>query len=150
MPEIYCVDTGSLIKLNRDFPQDVFPGVWENMDRLAASGRLEAPAEVLQEIERGDDELVSWARQHRGMFKRPDADQITAVQEILAAFPSLVDASKETPDADPFVVALAKAGNDLQASSLIPDRYVVVTEERRRGIPLACSRYGKAGHSALS
>jgi len=27
MLEIYSIDTSSLIKLNRDFPRDVFPGV---------------------------------------------------------------------------------------------------------------------------
>lgn len=49
---------------------------------------------------------------------------------------------KETPEADPFVVGLAKAGTDAGASSLIPDRYIVVSEERRRAIPQACSKYG--------
>lgn len=141
MPEIYCIDTSSLIRLNRDLPQDVFPGVWEKIDVLADSGRLVAPTEVLREIEQGDDELVSWARRHRRIFRQLDAGQIAAAMEILARFPSLVDESKETPEADPFLVALAKAENDAQKSSLMPERYVLVTEERRKGIPLACSRY---------
>jgi hypothetical protein len=144
MLEIYCIDTSSLIKLRRDFPQDVFPGVWENIEKLGASGRLIAPTEVLREIERGDDELVSWVRQHRKLFKKPDQAQLMAVREILAAFPVLAQASKETPEADPFVVGLAKAGNDAAGSSLLPDRdrYIVVSEERRRATPQACSRYG--------
>lgn len=141
MPDIYCVDTSSLIALHRQFPRDVFPGVWENVEKLVASGRLLAPKEVFAEIERGDDELVSWARRHTRMFRPLDAVQIEAARQILAEFPSLADASKETPQADPFVIALAKIGNERPALPLLPNRHVVVTEERRRGIPTACARY---------
>jgi hypothetical protein len=97
---------------------------------------------VLREIERGDDELVTWTRQHRKLFKKPDQAMIAAIQQTLAEFPILAQPSKETPEADAFVVGLAKAGNEAQASSLLPDRYVVVSEERRRAIPQACLRYG--------
>jgi hypothetical protein len=138
MVETYSIDTSSLIELKR-FARDVFPGVWEKVEELISSGRLVAAEEVRREIERGDDELVRWAKQHRGLFRKPDEAQILAAQQALADFPNLVDPSKEGPDADPFVVALAKAGNEMP---LLPKPYTVVSQERRRAIPQACSRYG--------
>lgn len=143
MADHYCIDASSLIDLGRRFPPDVFPGVWQALSKLASSDRLFAPAEVLHEIERGHDELVSWAHENRRMFKKLNQSQLDTVAQILAQFPGLVDPSKETPDADPFVVSLALVTRSERQLSLFPPRVVVVTEESRKkeGIPKVCESY---------
>lgn len=103
-----------------------------------------APKEVREEIRQGDDELVPWAKGRKTMFKAPDKEQLECVKEIEAIFPSLVDPSKQTPQADPFVVALAHCGTKAEVSSLFQRKRIVVTEERRtrpHGIPQVCAHY---------
>lgn len=114
---------------------DIFTGLWERLAELARSGRLVAPREVLRELEKGDDELVPWAREHAMMFQDPDEQQLVTVQAILRQFPDFVDPDKETPEADPFVVARALVGKASQSASMLPQIWVVVAEENRRRMP---------------
>lgn len=119
----YCIDTSALISLwKRTYSPDVFRSLWKNLENLISQGRLIAPREVLNELEKygdKDDELLKWAKRHRGMFEDLDYNQLNLVQDILKHFPNLVDANKTIPDADPFVIALAMA-----------KRWTVITSEQ--------------------
>ena len=135
--------------LNRRYPMNIFPGIWERLGELATSERLVAPREVLRELEKGDDELLPWARQHAKMFQDPDDLHLATVQVILEHFPDFVDSDKETPEADPFVVARAIVGRS--SGSMLPQNWVVVAEENRRRrpehrprIPDVCDHYNVA------
>ncbi len=129
----YCVDTCALIDLYWDYPPDVFPGVWRNVETLVQSGRMIAPEEVFAELEQTDDELLEWAKGHRAMFKACDAEQIASAKIVMTDFPSLVDLERTIPDADPFVIAVGKKG------------YRVVTSETFKGgrasISSVCQSY---------
>jgi len=143
---VYCADTSSLVNVQRTYPLAVFPGVWERLSDLANDGRLVAPREVYNELERGgDDEIFQWAKNHRFMFRDPDTEQIDVAREIVndPKFEGLFDIDSETPDADPFVIALAAVQ---QCRSLMfPEQYVVVADEaraqpgRKPRIPDVCS-----------
>ena len=107
----HVIDTSALIDLHRVvYAPDVFQTLWARLAELADGRHLLAPREVFNEIARGDDALHTWAKQHKHMFCDPDIEQQTLVREIVHRFPKLVDSSKATPDADPFVIALAEAG----------------------------------------
>lgn len=132
-PEIiYCVDSSSLINLQRVYPLSVFPGLWQRMADLVKAGRLIAPREVYNELDRGgDDEIFQWAKANRSMFQDPNLNQIDVAREIVndPKFPGLFDIDSETPEADPFVIALAV---DLQqTTTLFPKKYVVVADEAK-------------------
>ena len=104
----YCIDTSALIDLwRRKYAPDVFRSLWEEIQKLISQGRLIAPQEVLEELKKQDDELLKWAKEHKGMFRDLDNEQQLQVRKILKKFPKLIDENKETPDADPFVIALA-------------------------------------------
>jgi hypothetical protein len=133
----YCIDTNALIDLwRRLYPMDIFPSLWKKMEDLVHSGKLIAPREVLNELEKMDDDLLKWAKKHRAIFIAPETEQLDQVKEILRVFPTLIDPNKTTPDADPFVIALA-----------ITERAVVVTNEKAAGpggppkIPNVCLKY---------
>ncbi|HCV43168.1 MAG TPA: DUF4411 domain-containing protein [Bacteroidetes bacterium] len=120
----YCIDTNALVDLwRRVYPVDVFPSLWKNIEGLIESGKLIAPREVLNELEQIDDDLSKWARKHRTMFVPPDQDQLDQVKDILRQYPTLIEANKTIPDADPFVIALGKT-----------EPAVVVTNERIAGL----------------
>jgi hypothetical protein len=80
-------------------------------------------------------------------FVRVDGKQVETVKEILARYPKLVDATKETEEADPFLVALALTQKRREAENLFPEReWVVVTQENRSPgkktkIPVVCDYY---------
>jgi len=59
---------------------------------------LIAPHEVFKEVEFKDDELLQWAKRHRHMFRKLDAEQAKKVREISETFPSLTDPNKEIPE----------------------------------------------------
>ena len=132
----YSFDTSALIDLKCLYPPDIFPTLWQELERRVKSRNVIAPKEVLNEINKRDDELSRWARKHKQMFKELNAEQVGMVQKILASFPDLVDINKETPDADPFVIALAMAGGDMVVTSEKP-----ANPGGRPKIPDVCESY---------
>ena len=134
----YCIDTSALVDLWRtSYPPDVFRTLWHRIEDLISEGRLIAPREVSKELEKRDDELLKWARRNKKMFKDLDTFQIKEVQRILNDFRDLVDPNRTTPEANPFVIALAEAKG-----------WSVITSENPGGpggcpkIPDVCKEYG--------
>lgn len=133
----YCIDTNALIDLwRRAYPPDIFPSLWRDLEKLISDGSLISPREVLNELEKKDDELLKWAKNHKKMFQDLDDAQARQVRSILNEFSNLIDQHKTTPDADPFVIALA-----------ISKGWAVITSEKpstggRPKIPDVCKRYG--------
>ena len=119
----YSVDTSVLLNgWRRNYPPDVFPTLWRNIEALADSGIFLASEEVLVELEKKDDEVYAWAKQHPGMFVQIDDDIQQIVTTILARFPRLIDNRPTRGGADPFVIALAAARG-----------YTVLTDEHSTG-----------------
>ena len=114
-----------------------FPSVWQQMSFHVKRKELIAPREVFEELRAGRDDLFDFARKHKEMFVELDAEQIALVLEILSVFPKLIDANKTIPDADPYVIALAKKKG-----------WSVVTAENKSNspkkpkIPNVCQHYG--------
>jgi len=80
----------------------------KDLEFLVDQGLLIAPDEVFQEIRVKDDELAKWGKFNKKMFVPLDTDQSLEVSAILEKFPGLVDRNKTIPEADPFLIALAK------------------------------------------
>ncbi len=140
--DVYCIDSSSLIKLVRDYPRRRFGTVWERLDQLVRTGRLIAPREVLKEALQGEDELAPWAKQHRRIFQPVNEEQAQVVSQILENHVALIDPLSDSPQADPFVIALAKTRNQ---AGLLPARHVVVSEEGKQHphkIPKVCAELG--------
>lgn len=133
----YCIDTSAFVEAGtRRWPIDVFPTVWDELDRVAARGQFVAPEEVFYELRAKADPLYAWARDRRYIFVPLDGAQMVATFQVLSDFPRLVGKLKGTYDADAFVVALARVRN-----------LTVVTEEDvgtpgRPRIPIACQHFG--------
>lgn len=132
----YCIDTSALIDLKRLYPRKIFPSLWENIEKLISQGRIVSPREVFKELEQyadKNDELLKWTKKHKKMFKDLDDAQMQHIHKILNEYPKLVDASKQGPQADPFIIALAMA-----------DGHCVITQESQtkiNKIPDVCKKY---------
>ncbi len=99
--ERYCIDTSSLVNLQRWRPATTHPKVWRRLASLIEDDRLLAPRAVLGELGERDDVLLRWARRHKTMFKRHTAEIVTRVRTIVKRFPDLVDVNAIQDDADP-------------------------------------------------
>lgn len=106
----YSVDTSALLDgWRRYYPPDVFPPVWEKLDKLIKDEILVASEEVLFELSRKDDDVYRWARDRSQMFvPTSDARIQKAVLQILANHKKLIDERENRSGADPWVIAEAQ------------------------------------------
>ncbi len=132
----YVFDTNIFIYMQRRFPEDIHESLWRVIEEVLESGIVISSEEVLDEITKGDDSLIEWAKARKGSFIESDEDIQSIVRDILRKNDRFVLGSKKTNGADPFVIALAKV-----------KLCKVVTEEPRSGtnnppkIPNICEQY---------
>jgi hypothetical protein len=135
----YSADTSALIDgLERYYPEDHFPGLWERVDGLITEGRLIISEEVWEEAQTKDAVVKAWCEPRKDSIVVPtDATVVQEVQRVLAGHERLVMNMKGRNRADPFVIAVASLR-----------RAVVVTgegsdgTENRPKIPFVCQDLG--------
>ena len=135
----YSLDTSALIDgLERYYPQDSFPALWERMDHLVEEHRAMMSEEVWEEIKSKDAVVQAWCEPRKDVLISPTTVEVAReVQGILSTYPRLVMNMKNRNRADPFVIAVAK----LRSA-------VVVTGEGSDGtatrpkIPFICEQMG--------
>jgi hypothetical protein len=121
----YSIDTsGFLDAWVRNYPPDVFPTIWRQMDSAARKGTLLASDEVLREVERKEDGAYNWMKARPEMIIAIDPEIEQQVREIMKRYPRLVDTKKGRSGGDPFVIAVARVRN-----------LAVITAENATGKP---------------
>jgi Domain of unknown function (DUF4411) len=134
-PSIYCIDTSSVLEwFIRTYPPVIFPGLQNRIEELISTGRLRAPKAVLDEIRPGDD-CYRWAKSQTTLFIEESASVQRIVAQLMATHFNPDKPSKGINGADPFVIAMAKAGGP---------HWIVVCDEHHgtsenRKIPFVCS-----------
>lgn len=135
---LYCLDTsGFLDGFVRQYPPEVFAGLWDRMDALARQGRLLVPEEVMLELEYHADDAYQWLDDRSDAILVPtDGPIVSEVRSILGQFPRLAMSGSTRNRADPFVIATASVRNA-----------VVITGERGGSesspkIPFVCDGTG--------
>lgn len=106
---VYVFDTSALIGAwVRAYPPDAFPRLWEQMECLVADGRAMAPEEVLDELQRRDDELHAWVKARAQTMIIPTTRALMLeARAILADHKELTKTGTGRSAADPFVIGLA-------------------------------------------
>lgn len=141
----YVLDTSALIGAwQRKYPPEVFPSLWENLDRLGEAGELFVPEEVFDELRRRDDELHEWvSARTANLVVATSRPVFLAVRSILHDHPKLTMTGTGRGRADPFVIAEAQIRG-----------CPVVTEERggsqqKPRIPHVCTVLGVSSIDVL-
>lgn len=133
----FCVDTSAWLDgWTRDYPRDVFPTLWQNIEERIAAVEIIASEEVYVELQKKDDDLHNWIKTRNSMLVSANEAIQRRVLQILASYPRLVDSLKGRSQADPFVIATAIETNS-----------VVVTGETggtatKPKIPYVCQQMG--------
>lgn len=107
---IYSVDTSALIDgLERYYPEEAFPALWERVDTLIDQGRFLMSEEVWEEVKVKDAVAKAWCESRKDRLVVPtDASVAATVQSLLVDHERLVMNLKGRNRADPFVIALAQ------------------------------------------
>jgi predicted nucleic acid-binding protein len=138
----YVFDTNVLITLLTFYPKDkpTFRALWDEIESLIKKKIMFSTDVVYKEINRyrGKNDIVKkWAKSHRkSFFIPPDKKTWQYAQDIMKNFPDLLDKKKlqtGEPDADPFLIALAKS-----------EGATIITQERKdlpNRIPMVASQY---------
>ena len=126
-----------MIELKEHYPIGLFPSVWENVEGLIKKGRLTSCWQVLEEVRRGDDELVAWCENRKDVLLNMDR-HINQVHEIIGKHPKLVNPNAKPDTADPYLIALAMSYKPLGYNP------VIVTEENQQQshIPHVAKKHG--------
>jgi len=139
----YVVDNDVLITLMRYHPPDkpAYHAIWDEIESLIKQKNMFSTTVVYDDIMKylgKDDRLKRWAISHKKyFFISPDKETWQLAQDIVKKFPDLVDKKKlqtGEPDADPFLIALAKS-----------EGATIITQERKdlpNKIPMVASHYG--------
>ncbi len=133
----YSIDTCSFTHLQRVYPQDTFPSVWQKFDELMSKGMVCSVEEVYLEIIAQTDSLSDWVSKNKDIFLPLDEEIQLNTKKILSTHSNLLDIKKNKSGADPFIIAVAMAY-----------KCSVVTEEKPSGgpdrskIPDVCKYYG--------
>lgn len=108
---LYSVDTSALIDgLERFYFEDTFPGIWENVATLVASGRFFISEEVWEEVKKRDEVVKAWCDRDRSgrLIVPTDGAIANEVRAILRDNERMVMTLKGRNRADPFVIAVAR------------------------------------------
>jgi predicted nucleic acid-binding protein len=106
----YSIDTNAIIDLvRRLYPPKIFPTLLRNCELMIAAGDLIASDEVRHELERKSGDAVhAWAVAQPHLFVPTDEAIQRDAAEILGQHRGLVDEDATEPQADAFVIALAR------------------------------------------
>jgi predicted nucleic acid-binding protein len=138
----YVVDTNVLITLMAHHPPDkpAYQAIWNEIEVLIKQENIFSTMVVYEEIIKylgKNDQLKKWAVSHKKrFFILPDEETWQFAQDIIKKFPDLLDKKKlqtGEPDADPFLIALAKS-----------EGATIITQERKdlpNRIPMVASHY---------
>jgi len=138
----YVVDNDVLITLMRYHPPDkpAYHAIWHEIESLIKQKNIFSTIVVYDDIMiylGKDDRLKKWAISHKKRFFIPINSEIFRLaQDIAKKFPDLLDKKKlqtGEPDADPFLIALAKS-----------EGATIITQERKdlpNRIPMVALHY---------
>jgi hypothetical protein len=134
----FSLDTSGLLDAwVRHYPPDVFPAVWSLMDSAVRKGEIFVIDEVVQELERKDDGISAWVRDHDNMIVPIDDGVQRRVAEIMSRHGRLVDSRKNRSGCDPWVIALAQERGLTVVTAEKPSRSLA-----RPKIPDVCQDLG--------
>ena len=107
-PYQYVIDTSALFDLKGKYPERIFRRLWELFNEMCGRAQVVAPREVLQEIRKGDDEMLVWADNYTDIFLEPTDQEALMVASVLSKYPAAIIQKYSTrPWADPMVIACA-------------------------------------------
>lgn len=142
----YVLDANVFIEAaRRHYAFDLAPKFWESLIHHAADGRIQSIDRIKQELERGKDDLATWAStEFSDAFASTDQEDViesyTEVMSWVQAQDQFVDAAKAdfATGADGWLVAYAKSKGRIVVTHEVVDPSI----KRKVPIPNVCEAFG--------
>ena len=123
MSKIYCLDSGVFINSwTKNFPNDLFPSVWNHLDKLCRDNLVFTTPEVAREVYEGGDDVSKWLKARKYIIAKPTEEILHQLKEVMNSYPKLAAEGSKRSAADPWVIAYA-----------FHRKAVIVTEEHESG-----------------
>ncbi|NUN09079.1 MAG: DUF4411 family protein [Ignavibacteriaceae bacterium] len=144
---IYFIDSSALITINRFYPKNIFPDLWEQIEDLFKKKRMFSHQLVYNEIvndKTPKDEIGKLIARHHSAFYPITNKQGQLAVKILATFPRLIDPRAKKDEADPWIIALVL--EKMEDEDIFGDAsdFVVVSSESEKSetkIPAVCKHF---------
>ncbi|MFZ2148993.1 MAG: DUF4411 family protein [Sedimentisphaerales bacterium] len=142
----YVLDANVFIEAERRYYAfDLAPVFWESLVHHAANGRIQSIDRIKEELERGNDELATWAREHfSDAFASTDEEDIiesyTEVMGWVQVKDQFSNAAKAAfaAGADGWLVAYARSKGCIVVTHEVLDPGI----RRKVPIPNVCEAFG--------
>lgn len=144
MSDLYVFDTNVFINAwHRYYPVDVFPGVWEHIERLLCQRQIAIHQMIYEEIACQKDTLSEWVDFFVGgdAIYRPDEEMLRVFIEIVERYEDRfiqVRRIKSRSGADPWVIATAL----LHHGVVVTDERLAPHPLKKINIPDVCNELG--------
>jgi len=113
----YLIDTNILVEAQKTYPRSMFPQVWNQLSWGISQGIIHFVPDVIEELKKGNDDLVEWISSHNGLSKLKTRDNTSVVQRYIEII-RFIDVSPAYNDkalrtwsdgsiADPWLIAAA-------------------------------------------
>ena len=132
----YVFDSNVFINLHQRYPMDIFPMMWNVLERLVKEGTVISSQEVYDELLVGGDELVKWVKKRKTSFYATTPSIQEKARQILSSHRGLIEGGKKMNSADPFVIALAMSTQRVLVTDESPTRNPLAPK-----IPDVCEAY---------
>ncbi len=143
---MYIIDSNFLININREIPVDIHDDLWDLILHLAQTNYLKVPERVIDELEKGSDNLAIWVKTNK-------KDLIVKTDDIFSELPIVLLKYQEGKEAipldeldilesiaDPYVIAHAiKLGGTVVSSERPCKGNYITQNPKNRKIPDICS-----------
>ena len=108
---LYLLDANVLIDANRDYyPIKRVPEFWTWLEHLGEQMQVRVPLEIYEELNRGDDDLAIWIREHKKQMLLDESVREQLVADVANRYKEhLNDVQVEKIGRDPFLIAYAVA-----------------------------------------
>jgi hypothetical protein len=133
---IYILDSNFLIDAWRvHFPIPEHPEFWRWLGSLAQKEIIAIPAQVYDEVAKGQDVLSVWLEANKTGFVHEVPEYIQAISEALQAYGKIDEATLDILKADPWVIAHAVAVKGAVVTSEKPNKAI---SPHNKKIPSIC------------
>jgi hypothetical protein len=142
----YLLDANTLIEAkNRYYQMRICPGYWDWLLKTNQAGEVHSIRSVRDELQRGNDELAEWAKDHSDLFLEESDDATQAafaqVAQHLATTTLQMKAGaleEFLSGADPWLIAKAMTTN----ATVVTHEQLNLAARRKFLIPNVCHHFG--------
>lgn len=143
---IYLLDANTLIEAkNRYYQMSICPGYWDWLQQVYPYGEVARIRSVRDELQRGNDALADWAKDHAPLFM-DESDEATQVafaqvaQHVASAAPQMKPGALDEflSGADPWLIAKAMTID----ATVVTHEQLNLAARRKFLIPNVCQHFG--------